>query len=177
MTHEIFDAAGLHDELSNRMRRLELRTSLVFRQALPVAAAVFAATDGYLTRLRCDTPGGGMDATTAAEVLQHELIDPAELGTPAFWATALGRAIGYWTGGHERWTGNHCLGVPQVEAAALLKMSRQGVNDAIGRKRLEQVGAGLGVTASSVVALMHARYPLGTIEILEARHDGTSQAA
>lgn len=173
--HEILDAPGLHDELAGRMRRLEVRTTQVFGQALPMAATVYATGRDFLHRLQDQLDPEG--ARHAAQILQHELIDPAELGTPTFWTTALGRAIGYWTGGYERWDGTRCLGVPQVEAAALLKMSRQGVNHNIGQGRLESCGAGLGVTASSVATLMHARYPLGTIEIMEARRDGTDEAA
>lgn len=169
MTHEILNAAGLHDELSARLRRLEVRTAHVFGQVLPNAPAVYATTDRYLALLQGAHGAPNADAAVvAALVLQQELIDPAELATPAFWATALGRAIGYWTGGYERWDGGRLLGVPQVEAAAILNVTRQNVTYAIGQKRLVSCGPGLGVTALSVAVYAHARYPLGIIEVIGA---------
>lgn len=157
MMHEILEAPGLKQELTSRLRRLEVRTTRIFGQALPEAASAYAMASVYLDQL---TGRAGIDAAVAvAHVLQDDLIDAPELGTSVFWSSPLGRAVGYWTGGLERQLDAHgSVGVPQVEAAALLGMSRQGVNDAIKRKRL--VAVANGVTALSVADYMHQRYPL-----------------
>lgn len=156
MTHEILDNAALRNQLFQRVTRLEVRCALVFGVAPADATAIYAVTDDFLARLRGTQ--GTRAAVEAATRLQQELFDPFELATSAFWATALGRAVGYWTGGNERWDGTVQLGVPQVEAAAVLGMTRQGVNEATKRQRLEACKA--GVTALSVADYMHARYPL-----------------
>lgn len=160
MIHDILDAPEVRDDLRARLLRLEQRTAEVFGQALPEAARAYAVGNEYAANLRGEH--GEREAILTARLLQAQLIDTAEVNTTAFWASPLGRALGYWTGGQERTTpAGQATGVPQAEAAALLGVSRQAVNDAVKRGRLQlAIGPGFGLTALSVADLMHARYPL-----------------
>lgn len=156
--HEILEAPSLREDLSERLRRLEIRVAAVFQQTLPSAASAHAVAHVYQDHLAGRF--GAAVAVGTSDMLLKYLADAAETQTPEFWATPLGRAIGFWTGGVERREGDKLLGVPQVEAAALLGMTRQGVGDAVKRGRLAQVGPGLGLGAVSVSDYMHQRYPV-----------------
>jgi hypothetical protein len=157
MTHEILDHPKLREELFNRIVQLEIRCATVFGVAPADGMAIHRLTDEYLTQL-----GHPETAVSAAAKLMEHLVDPAERGTALFWTGALGRALGYWTGGCEQWSenGKDYLGVPPVEAAAILGISRQGVADAVRRGRLVKGDTGPGILALSIADLMKERYPL-----------------
>lgn len=157
MAHEILDNPQLREELHNRIVQLEIRCATVFDVAPADGMAIHRLTDEYLIHL-----GHPDTAVPAAAKLMAHLVDPGERGTALFWTGALGRALGYWTGGWEQRSenGNYCLGVPPVEAAAILGISRQGVADAVRRGRLTKGDTGPGIVALSIADLMKERYPL-----------------
>lgn len=127
-------AREVYDELLTAVRQLGTRAENVFSQVhLPdapsaVATSFWSALNGGTDRFP--------NAEHAASWIVTYLLDPGVTGTSPFWRTALGRAVAW----HLGYVAEE---VPQSVAAAVLGITRQGVNDALRRGLLERRGDGV----------------------------------
>lgn len=151
MSHLILGHVAIQADLSTRVRRLGEAHHWMYGTS--------ASTDvSYMTAAWWSTALAGeiaeMAGDLAATRVAAHLVHPLELGTSEFWRTALGRAIGWWTGGAEADIGD---GVPVATAAAIMGMTRQGVDYA--RRRGHLAPKGLGVDSASVANYMRTTFP------------------
>lgn len=150
----------IEKDVWNRLYGLLRRTNRTFGAAAGMPAAV---ADGvcrwFVTALRGDN--NAIEGQAAGMKMLQDVVDPAEWqdGT-AFWCTALGRSIGWWTGGSPWASG----AVSRTAASSMLDVGRQGVAKAVDNGRLIAVGetrerVGGLLLASSVRDEMRRRFP------------------
>lgn len=143
------EALQLEDDLSQRVDQLAMRNAHVFGQPLPAKRIVAHVAKRYAADLTGRGRKGEDDAVAAAEEVSRYLVDDAEIGTPLFWRSDLGRAIAWHLG--YAWHS-----APQSHAAAILGVSRQAVSDAVGRGALRTAQDG-GVERTSLRDYLRAR--------------------
>jgi hypothetical protein len=151
--NQILDDPQVLADLRGRLKR-QLDSALAIRAGVPSTrnegmAAELA--DRYHSCLR-GTQGrhGGEEA---AQLLMDNLISLAEMDSAAFWATPLGRALAWWTGGNRP-------GMARSAAQAALGVTRQAVAQLVGGQRLSTLTLHHGVTRESLRDLMQQRHPL-----------------
>jgi len=105
-------------DLCERMNMLRLRHGIVFRDLSP-AALPFPPLAGALAR-------GLVAKDKDAVIVARSLVDPAEMDTPAFWATPLGRLM-FRAGAFPGET------ISQTFAARVLGCSRQWVGEMVSK--------------------------------------------
>lgn len=95
---------------------------------------------------------GSLSGQNAAAYLLELLVPALEQRERAFWATPLGKAMAWWTGGQG------ALARRKMIAETVMGVSRQAVYAMIESGRLLN-GPGGDVTAESLAALLQHRYP------------------
>lgn len=106
-------------------------------------------------------------AVRACGFILDALVDPRERREAAFWASPLGRAVAWWTGGEEASeqraaTDRAWRGVHRAEAAAALGISRQALHELMGKypRRFDPNDTSpTGVSALGLKREMRERYP------------------
>lgn len=158
--HEILEGEALRNALDNRLVRLANRLAEATGEGTPYGLRKLL--DATMTHAHGIAGGFGLEGGEAlARTILRTLVDEGERDDPAFWSTALGRAIAWWTGGPEGWVSRHI-------AAAILGTTRQSVHELVKRQRLTGavLGDGFrgtgseGVTPESLRRLLRERYPL-----------------
>lgn len=150
------ESPHLEREILLYMERLAQRHAVVFgtpptpkRTVATVAARYAADLQGKRDHLGPDNA-----RNAAAEIMTH-LVDDADLLSPDFWKTDLGRAVAWYVGYVTDM-------VPTPIAAAILGMTRQAVHDAKVRGALKAARAegvtATGISRASLLPYLRAQY-------------------
>lgn len=144
--HEITSSQELHDQLRQLVDDLHTRVREVFGHniELPSPARV---VDVYLLRLQ-ESAGTADALSMVTGEMMFYLVPKEAMDDISFWATPLGQVFAM------TW-GYHLDTVPQYVAAGVAGISRQGINDALKRGALEDVGP--NVTRESLARFIRNR--------------------
>jgi hypothetical protein len=139
-------------QIGHSLYVLNLRTAHVFGISTPAKMADVEEMRSWLKAAIGGALGEARGMTAAHKIL-NDLIDPYESMDAAFWTTALGKAVAWWTGGPL-----DPDGVPRPIVAAILGCSRQNIFTLVKEGKLAEKSPGM-LTQESVRAAMRQRHP------------------
>lgn len=162
MSHPILEAPGIRADLTERIGAAAWRYKVLLGAPIHTVYDVGTAVDRWMRVLG---PHEITDERNDADavVLLHQLTTAAERRDPTFWASPLGRALAWWTGGEEAAILGESKGVHRSEARAALGISRQAVQASITeRPRFydPHETSCSGISAAGLRRAMRERYPL-----------------
>jgi hypothetical protein len=178
MTHLLLGSEAIGKDLEHRLLTRVNTLAALIQAAVDgrgncwrlsdLVKATGVLTDALAGRPPFDDGAQGETVTVrACGFILDALVDPRERREAAFWASPLGRAVAWWTGGEEaseqRDTADRTWrGVHRAEAAAALGISRQALHELMGKypRRFDPNDTSpTGISALGLKREMRERYP------------------